>query len=133
MRMDTVIYRLNFAFSLKQAKQWVNRSFFSANGKNINRYSYHAQIGDVIMPNKHLRTCSYISTRARQWLFDLGSNYMNLRLFFRQVQMDQYSSHYILNERVPAGLIVTHPDPYKVRFSKSFSVQFLTLSMNKYS
>jgi hypothetical protein len=62
-----------------------------------------------------------------------GQAYMNLRLFYRQIQLDQYPLHFMLNERVPAGLVIKLPNPFLVRYNKSFSIQFLTLSLNKYS
>ena len=133
MSLDTVIYRLNYAFSLKQAKQWTNRSFFNVNYKNVGWHSYHVQIGDIVMPNDFLRSFNYESRRQTTWLFDLGSNYMNLRLFFRQIQIDQYPSHFMINDRVPAALVIAWPNPYQIRHSKSFSAQFITLSMGKYS
>jgi ribosomal protein S4 len=34
-RLDAIVYRLNFAFSLKHARQLVNRGFFTVNNKII--------------------------------------------------------------------------------------------------
>jgi len=130
MRMDVLIYRLNFAFSIKQAKQWVNRSFFKVNSKTINWYSYHVGFGDIIMPITYLRLHTLFK---KKWYFCLGDTYFNLRLFYRSVQSDQYPSNVMFNDRVPAAFIFNLPDPYKVRHNKSFSIQFLTLSLNKYS
>ena len=39
----------------------------------------------------------------------------------------------MINERIPAGLITSLPDPHKIRHTKSYSIQFLTLSLNRYS
>ena len=134
MRMDTVLYRLNFAFSLKQAKQWANRSFFTVNGKHIAWHSYHVQVGDIIMPIKEMRLFGLHNKKLGSVNFArFGQDYMNLRLFYRQIQLDQYPSHFMLNERVPAGLVVNTPNPFQLRHNKLFSVQFLTLSINKYS
>ena len=130
MRIDTLIYRLNFAFSIKQAKQWVNRSFFKVNSKTIGWYSYHVSYGDVIIPITYMRTHTL---KKKQWHYCLSYDYINLRLFYRPLQADQYPSHVIFNERVPAALIINLPDPYKIRHNKSYSIQFLTLSLNKYS
>jgi len=134
MRMDTVIYRLNFAFSLKQAKQWVNNSFFMVNGKSIAWHSYHVQVGDIVMPILEMRLLGLQGKRLDgKNLARFGQAYMNLRLFYRQIQLDQYPLHFMLNERVPAGLVIKLPNPFSVRYNKSFSIQFLTLSLNKYS
>ena len=134
MRMDTVVYRLNFAFTLKQAKQWVNRSFFMVNSKNIAWHSYHVQVGDIVMPILEMRLLALQGKRLDgKILARFGQAYMNLRLFYRQIQLDQYPSHFMLNERVPAGLAINLPNPFLVRYNKSFSAQFLTLSLNKYS
>jgi hypothetical protein len=134
MRMDTVIYRLNFAFSLKQAKQWVNNSFFMVNRKSIAWHSYHVQVGDIVMPILEMRLLGLQGKRLDgKNLARFGQAYMNLRLFYRQIQLDQYPLHFMLNERVPAGLVIKLPNPFLVRYNKSFSIQFLTLSLNKYS
>jgi hypothetical protein len=130
MRMDAIAYRLNFAFSIKQAKQWANRGFFMVNSKPINWYSYHVSVGDVIMPIPLVR---YSLLKKTKWWYDMGESYMNLRLFYRQIQADQYPTHLMLNERIPAGMVISNPDPHKIRHHRPFSIQFLTLSLNKYS
>ena len=130
MRMDVIIYRLNFAFSIKQARQWVNRSFFQVNSKHINWYSFHLSIGDIILPIKNLRLSH---RQSKQWVFDKGYSFLNDRLFYRQIQADQYPSHLLLNERLPAAMVCHLPNPHQVRYHRPFSIQFLTLSLNKYS
>jgi ribosomal protein S4 len=130
MRMDVIIYRLNFAFSIKQARQWVNRSFFQVNNKTINWYSFHLSIGDILTPSKNLRLGH---RQSKQWVLDKGYHFFNDRLFYRQIQADQYPSHLLLNERIPAGMVCHLPNPHQVRYHRPFSVQFLTLSLNKYS
>ena len=134
MRMDTIVYRLNFAFSIKQGKQWVKQSFFKVNAKTINWHTYHASIGDVIMPIHRLRATFVPRPRvSKTRILDLGLGFMCLRLFYRPIQADQYPSHMMINERIPAGLITSLPDPHKIRHTKSYSIQFLTLSLNRYS
>jgi len=132
LRMDVVMYRCNFAFSIKQAKQWANRGFFQVNHKIINWYSYHVGVGDILMPIAQIR---HTFLYHRQWFYknDWGTTYMHVRSFYRQIQADQYPSHLTFNERIPAALIISQPDPFKVRFHRPFSIQFLTLSFNKYS
>lgn len=54
-RLDTIVYRLNFVYSIKQGRQLVNRGFFMINNEPIHSYTYHAKFGDVIMPIKKFR------------------------------------------------------------------------------
>jgi len=48
MRMDNVIYRMGFANTRAQARQMVNHSMFSLNGKRMNIPSHIVKIGDVV-------------------------------------------------------------------------------------
>jgi hypothetical protein len=131
LRLDTVVHRLNFAWSLKHARQLILRGLFLVNNKVINSYRYHVNIGDVIMPIKRLR----MQPLSKKYLnyIDYGNTMCWLRLFGRQIQMDQYPEHFLLNERIPAGMVITNVNPNKVRYNKPFSLQFLTLSLLKYS
>ena len=130
MRMDTIVYRCNFAFSIKQGKQWTNRGFFQVNSKNIAWYSYHVNIGDIIFPRLNLRLHFL---QKKNWFFDMGLSFMQMRLFYRHIQSDQYPNHLMLNERVPAALVIGLPNPHQIRHHRPFSIQFLTLSLNRYS
>lgn len=47
-RLDNVVYRMGFAASRDQARQMVNHSLFTVNGKNVNIPSYQVKVGDVI-------------------------------------------------------------------------------------
>jgi len=130
MRMDTIVYRCNFAFSIKQGKQWSNRGFFQVNSKHIAWHSYHVNIGDIIMPRLNLRLHFL---QKKNWFFDMGLSFMQMRLFYRHIQSDQYPTHLVLNERVPAALVIALPNPQQIRHHRPFSIQFLTLSLNRYS
>ena len=131
LRLDTVIYRLNFAWTLKHARQLVLRGLFLVNNKIIDSHRYHISLGDVIMPIKRLRmqplSKKYINT------IDNGLWLSWNRLFFRSIQVDQYPEHFLLNERIPAGMLIGNVNPNKVRYNKPFSLQFLTLSLLKYN
>jgi len=131
LRLDTVIYRLNFAYSLKHARQLVLRGLFVVNNKVIDNPKYHVTLGDVIMPIKRLR----MQPLSKKYLnyVDYGLTLTWNRLFYRPIQSDQYPSHFLLNERIPAGMIMTNVNPYKLRYTKPFSLQFLTLSLLKYN
>ena len=47
-RLDSVVYRSNFARTMMQARQFVGHAHFLVNGKKVNIPSYQIQIGDVI-------------------------------------------------------------------------------------
>jgi ribosomal protein S4 len=131
LRLDTVVYRLNFAWSLKHARQLVLRGLFLVNNKVIDNHKYHVGLGDVIMPIKRLR----MQPLSKKYLnyVDYGVSFAWTRLFYRPIQSDQYPAHFLLNERIPAGMVVNKFNPNNLRFNKPYSVQFLTLSLLKYN
>jgi len=47
-RLDNVVYRLGFASSRPQARQFILHGHFSVNGKKVNVASYLVDVGDVI-------------------------------------------------------------------------------------
>lgn len=47
-RLDNVVYRLGFAMSRPEARQFVTHGHFTVNGKNVNIPSYLLKAGDVI-------------------------------------------------------------------------------------
>ncbi|AGY58167.1 30S ribosomal protein S4 [Gloeobacter kilaueensis] len=47
-RLDNVIYRLGFATSRPQARQWVNHGHFAVNGRRVSIPSYRVRPGDQI-------------------------------------------------------------------------------------
>lgn len=51
-RLDNVIYRLNFAASRAQARQWVNHGHVLVNGQKVNIPSYLVAEGDKITLTK---------------------------------------------------------------------------------
>lgn len=131
LRLDTVVYRLNFAWSLKHARQLVLRGFFLVNNKIMDSHRYHISLGDVIMPIKRLRM-QPLSKKYINYI-DKGNWLTWNRLFYRYIQVDQYPEHFFLNERIPAGMLITNVNPYKLRYNKPFSLQYLTLSLLKYN
>lgn len=130
-RLDTIVYRLNFVYSIKQGRQLVNRGFFMINNEPIHSYTYHAKFGDVIMPIKKFRL---MGARLR-WFKpkEQGFRFMNMRLFYRPLQIDQYPNHFLINERISAGLIMKSIDTTTLRGNRSYSIQYLTLSLLKYN
>ena len=56
LRLDNVVYRLNFAYSRNHARQMIRHGFFAVNGKNVNIPSYIVALNDVIIvPRKEAR------------------------------------------------------------------------------
>ncbi|RMH79592.1 MAG: 30S ribosomal protein S4 [Acidobacteria bacterium] len=47
-RLDNVVYRLGFAATRRQARQWISHGHFLINGKKVNIPSYRVEVGDVI-------------------------------------------------------------------------------------
>lgn len=47
-RFDNTIYRLGFAKTRRQARQFVSHSMFDINGKKVNIPSYQVKVGDTI-------------------------------------------------------------------------------------
>lgn len=47
-RLDNLVYRMNFANSIRQARQMVNHGHILVNGKKVDIPSYAVSIGDVI-------------------------------------------------------------------------------------
>lgn len=47
-RLDNVVYRLGFAITRAQARQFVNHGMFAVNGKTIDIPSHIVKVGDVI-------------------------------------------------------------------------------------
>lgn len=47
-RLDNVVYRLGFASTRRQARQWIVHGHFLVNGQKVNIPSYRVEVGDVI-------------------------------------------------------------------------------------
>jgi small subunit ribosomal protein S4 len=59
-RLDNVVYRLGFAASRPQARQWVRHGHFEVNGRKVNIPSYAVKPGDVIaVRNRSQHTPSF--------------------------------------------------------------------------
>ena len=118
LRLDTVVYRANLAFSYLQARQQVKKGFFSVNGKYQVRPNYTVNVGDCIMPH-----FSFIQSK----------DYQMTRMYTRPLQMDQYPSYMLLNERIPAALIFSNPVSSEIKHTLPISWQFITFAMLKYN
>ena len=47
-RLDSVVFRMGFAMTRREARQLVNHGHFTVNGKRVNIPSYLVSVGDVI-------------------------------------------------------------------------------------
>lgn len=47
-RLDNVVYRLGFATSRSEARQFVRHGHFRVNGRSVDLPSYHIRVGDII-------------------------------------------------------------------------------------
>ncbi len=47
-RLDNVVYRLGFASTRRQARQWVAHGHFLINGRKVDIPSYRVEVGDII-------------------------------------------------------------------------------------
>jgi small subunit ribosomal protein S4 len=54
-RLDNVIYRLGFATSRAQARQWVNHGHFAVNGRRVSIPSYRVRVGDALSAMENSR------------------------------------------------------------------------------
>ena len=59
-RLDNVVYRLGYANTRAQARQFVNHAQFEVNGKKVNIPSYLVKVGDVITVKENKKDNSTI-------------------------------------------------------------------------
>lgn len=55
-RLDSVVFRMGFANTRREARQLVNHGHFTVNGKRVNIPSYQVRLGDVIAVAEKSRT-----------------------------------------------------------------------------
>ena len=55
-RLDSVVFRMGFANTRREARQLVNPGHFTVNGKRVNIPSYQVRLGDVIAVSEKSRT-----------------------------------------------------------------------------
>lgn len=69
MRLDNVIYRLNFANSRNEARQLVSHGHFAVNGKKVNIPSYQVKNGQIIKiksSSKKLKVFATLEEKLKQ-------------------------------------------------------------------
>jgi len=60
LRLDNIAYRLGFAFSRRQARQFVGHGHILVNGKRVNIPSYKVKVGDVIDVHPNSKNVPYL-------------------------------------------------------------------------
>ncbi len=97
-RLDTVVYRMGFARTIMQARQFVNHGHLMVNGKKVNIPSFLVSLGDVIEIKQKSRNLIAIqeamdtSASVYPWL---------------DVQKDKYMGIYLeipLREQIPVNI-----------------------------
>lgn len=66
-RLDSVIFRGNFARTIMQARQEVSHGHFLVNGKKLNIPSYEVKIGDVITIKERLKESTLYKTLVEEF------------------------------------------------------------------
>lgn len=66
MRLDNVVYRLNFAKSRRQARQLVNHGHVLINGRKVNIPSYQVKVGDVISLKEKSRKIPFVEELVKE-------------------------------------------------------------------
>ena len=84
MRLDNVVYRLNFAYSRNHARQMIRHGFFAVNGKKVNVPSYAVALNDEVSFREKKRSAENVKTMLEDikglvevpgWLILDGANF----------------------------------------------------------
>ena len=63
-RLDSLVYRMGLARSMRQARQLVSHGHFTVNGRKVNIPSYQVKPGDVIAVRENSRSLQVIRENA---------------------------------------------------------------------
>ncbi|MFI3114727.1 MAG: 30S ribosomal protein S4 [Clostridia bacterium] len=66
LRLDSVVYRLGFANTRREARQLVNHAHFLVNGSRVNIPSYSLKVGDVISVREKSRSTTKFKSLIEQ-------------------------------------------------------------------
>ncbi|MBI4301431.1 MAG: 30S ribosomal protein S4 [Chloroflexi bacterium] len=66
LRLDNVVYRLGFAGSRRQARQWVRHGFITVNGRVTNIPSFEVKVGNVIAWKEGSSNLEYYQMMAEE-------------------------------------------------------------------
>lgn len=89
-RFENAVYRANLDWRIPEARHHIKRGWFTLNNVIKTRPYDLVRIGDCIMPHGR-----FIKRRV----------YQNQRLYYQPLQLDQYPSYLLVNERVPVAMI----------------------------
>lgn len=117
-RLDVTAYRANFAFSYMHSRQVAKKGAFLVNNRPMSRPNFALNVGDCITLNWH-----YLQTRCPPLM----------RMICRPLQLDQYPSHLIFNERIPAAIVFSNPDCSRIKHTLPVSWQFISFAILKYN
>lgn len=95
-RLDNMVYRMNFASSIRQARQMVVHGHMLVNGKKVDIPSYAIQKGDVISLKENSRNVPQFKSNL--------NDYVGFSLPYIQYQSDAYTAvldRYPLREEIP--------------------------------
>ncbi|MFA7244871.1 MAG: 30S ribosomal protein S4 [Candidatus Magasanikbacteria bacterium] len=106
MRMDNVVYRMGFAVTRAQARQFVSHGMFLLNSKKMNIPSHIVRIGDVV---------SLKPTKQKKQIFENVSD---------KLQSQELPSWVSVDSAAKSGKILTKPSSKD--FEKVFDVKLIT-------
>ena len=81
-RLDSLVYRLGFASSIRQARQLVNHGHFQVNGRKVDIPSYGVQVNDVITLRE--------KSRKNEMLLDNMANFGGGELPYLEKDLTQF-------------------------------------------
>ncbi|PIY93180.1 MAG: 30S ribosomal protein S4 [Candidatus Magasanikbacteria bacterium CG_4_10_14_0_8_um_filter_32_14] len=106
MRMDNVVYRLGFATTRAQARQFVGHSMFLLNGKKMNIPSHIVHVGDVV---------SLKENKQKKQIFENVSD---------RLQAKELASWISVDAAAKSGKILTKP--MSKDFERVYDVKLIT-------
>lgn len=68
LRIDNLVYRMGFASSRSQARQFVSHGLFTVNGRRVTTPSYQVKVGSIIKPKKDQLFKEISLNKSINWL-----------------------------------------------------------------
>lgn len=106
MRMDNVVYRMGFATTRAQARQFVSHGMFTINGKKMNIPSHIVRVGDIIALKEN---------KQKKQIFENVSD---------RLQSSEFPSWVSVDAAAKSGKILTKPS--QKDFERVFDVKLIT-------
>lgn len=114
-RLDVILYRSGFCYSIKNARQCILHKHFLVNGKSISSHSYAVKTLDLIEVKPSLKSINLVRAHLRTFNFwptppkSLIINYKTLQIFYLKEDLSNYKpvfNHYLNVNRVISDLKV---------------------------